>query len=259
MTEHLVGVVIAHETDGLDDLLTSARRFAPRMQIVLYDSGSRRLGDVTGLPIIPAARPLQYAKIGACFLDIMEWFVEHAVGNAWINLETDMFFIRPGFTKWLAARMGTADYVAARFHRVKQRSEWRPARSLGAEGRRTLLDLLGGDTLYGAFSPGQVFGIALCRRILEHPRLDELRQFMLRHEREGGAYSLQETVFPSAAMAWRMRVADYPDGSHFSNRYRPYFGRAGIARALADESVFFTHPVRRDPGDPARQMLVGRL
>jgi hypothetical protein len=258
MSGHIVGVVIAHEIDGLDDLLRSVRRFAPRMEIVLYDSGSKRLGKVTGLPTIPGARPLQYAKIGACFLDIMEWFVERAAGHAWISLETDMLFVRAGFTEWLAARMTTADYVAARFHRVEPRSRWRPARSLRAVGRRTLLEILGGDALYGAFSPGQVFGSVFCRRMVAHPRFDELRQFMLRHEGPGGAYSMQETVFPSAAMALRMQVAGYPDGSDFSNRYRPWFGRGGIERALADDTVFFVHPVRRDPADPARQALVER-
>jgi hypothetical protein len=254
---HIVGVVIAHESDGLDDLLQSARRFAASMEIVLYDSGSERLGEVTGLPTIPAARPLQYAKIGASFLDIMEWFVDRA-GDAWINLETDMLFVRAGFTEWLAARMASADYVAARFHLVEPRSRWRPARSLRADGRRTLLDLLGGDALYGAFSPGQVFGRAFCRRMVAHPRFDELRQFLLRNEGDGGAYSMQEIVFPSAAMAWRMGVAGYPEGSSFSNRYRPHFGRVGVERALADDTVFFVHPVRRDPTDAARRALVER-
>ncbi len=255
---HIVGVVIAHDADGLNDLLISARRFAPDMEIVLYDSGVKRLGRTTGLPSIPTARPMKYAKIGACFLDIMEWFVDRDAGDAWINLESDMLFIRPGFTKWLTARLTTADYIAARLHPIKPGSEWRPARSLRAEGRRGLLDILGGDTLYGAFSPGQVFGSAFCRRMSQHPRLHELRHFVLSHEREGGAYSMQETVLPSAAKAWEMRIAGYPEGSRFSNRYRPYFGRAGVARALNDESVFFVHPVRRDPADAARQALLAQ-
>lgn len=258
MSGGIVGVVIAHEINGLDDLLQSSQRFAPGLELVLYDSGVDCLGQVTGLPTIPTARPLRYAKIGTCFLDIVEWFVEEAAGVAWINLESDMLFIRPGFTDWLATEMITADYLAARLHRVKPRSNWRPARSLRAEGRRTLLDLLGSDALYGAFSPGQVFGARFCRLMVEHARFHELRQFMLRNEQDGGAYSMQETVFPTAAMALGMRVARYPDGSQFSNRYRPYFGRSGVTRALADESVYFVHPVRRDPDDPARQAFVGR-
>jgi hypothetical protein len=229
------------------------------MELVLFDSGSGALKRSTELETIPASRPLRYAKIGACYLDIAEWFVERGRVGGWTNLETDMLFIRPGFTNWMLEHLRSADYVAARFGPVPPGSRWRPARSLRAEGRTRLLDLLGGDQLYGAFSPGQVFSAAFSERIVGDPRFSEIRAFAQLNERDGGAYSLQETIFPTAAMAWGMRVGSYPESGRFANRYRPYFGVSGTIRARADADVFFVHPVRRSPSDPARQALVESL
>ena len=249
------GVVIAHDDEGLTDLLVSLDRCAPEMGVTLYDSGLGNLGTAFGLPTVSASRPLEYAKVGNAFLDIMEWFVENTESDAWMNLETDMVFVRPGFVHWLEAILDEADYVAPRLFAVPPRSRWRPARSLRSGGRRRLLDILDADRLCGGFSPGQVFHRRFADRLVDHARYPELRKFLREQEAAGGAYSTQETVFPTAADSWGVATACYPEQAQRVNRYRPYLGPAGVRHALEVEDVYFVHPVRRNPDDPTRRLL----
>jgi hypothetical protein len=260
MTFRPLLVVLAHDhPPSLADLVANVRRFCPASRLVLYNSGGDpELGHDLGLPTVPGARRLDYARITPFFLDIFEWLATTAdPWDAVVNLETDMLFVRPGFEAFLQRRMSGCDYLAPNLVRRRPLStRWRPMRSLRPEFERWFR-FLGFRYWHGTFSPGQVFSRRYIETLLRHPEYAELKRLVAANE----SFTLQEVIFPTLTDFLGLRLASYPAHLAPINRYRPYQAVSGVKRALTTPDAYFVHPIRRAPDDAARihvRKLVGR-
>jgi hypothetical protein len=248
-----VCVAIAdHSADAyLDDLIAGLRRFFPEADVVWYDSGvtSRSLPGVARLP---CSRVHHYAKVAAMFFDLFEWWADQD-HDYLINLETDLAVVNPG-VEVVANLMRDADYMAARLvTQVAATSRWRPYCSLRGE-LSELRDILGLDTVQGAFSPAQVFSRRYVGRILDSPFYPRLRDFVARNQAPDRSFTLQEVLLPTLAQVCGLRSRPYPAEHETYNRYRPYHALRSV-RAARAANVPFVHPVRRIAEDAARQYV----
>lgn len=242
--------IVDHSADDyLDDLIAGLRRFFPEADVVWYDSGvtSRAL---PGVPRLPCSRVHRYAKIAAVFFDLFEWWADQDYDYL-INLETDVAVVNPG-VEVIAGLMRDADYMAARLvAQVPATSRWRPYHSLRRE-LPELRDILGLDTVQGAFSPAQVFSRRYVGRVLDSHIYPRLRDFLARNQAPDRSFTLQEVLLPTLAQVCGVRSKPYPAEHETFNRYRPYHALRSV-RAARVANVPFVHPVRRAAEDPARQ------
>lgn len=252
-------VALEHRHDEfLDDLLAGARAFCPDADVVLYDSGGddepSPVAAKYDVPTLPVSRPLHYAKVTPFFFDVFEW----AAGRDYdylVNLESDLAFVKPGFEAFLGRVMPGVDHLAPRFaRRTPKTSKWRPYRSLKPE-LPELFGILGLDHTNECFSPAQVFSKRYVETLVGSPVYQRLRRFVDDNQQPDRSFTLQEVLLPTLPDALGLTVRDYPAAAVAMNRYRPYHARAAIQRALETPDVHFVHPVRRDAGHPARQLV----
>lgn len=254
-------VILDHRNDiYLQDLIDGVRAFCPGADVAWYNSGGSVVApDSAGASVLvlPSSRSLRYAKVTPFFLDMFEW----AAGQPhdyFVNAESDMAFVQPGFEPFVADAMRNADYLAPGYARETPRtSRWRPYRSLRRE-LPELLGLLAMNHTNRCFSPGQVFSARFIERVVASPRYGELRDFVTRNQEPNRSFSLQEVLMPTLAEALGLRVRDYPAHLASVNRYRPYHAATSVSRARRTPYAYFVHPVRRDESHGARQ-LVRRL
>jgi hypothetical protein len=243
-------VILAHDRAGLDELVENTRRFCPDAALVLYNSGpDPGLGSDLDVERFPSPCRLEYAHVCGFFLDVTEWLTQTGREYAfWVNLETDMLFIRPGYEAFLERAMEGWDYMCPHLRRIDPRtSRWRPIRSLRPELSRWR-EVLGSDYTHAGFSPAQVFGRGYVQALARPELLRELRALLAQNR----SFSLQEILFPTLAVRLGLKARDYPEALRPINRYRPYQATRGVERALATPDAFFVHPVRRDPADLGR-------
>jgi hypothetical protein len=251
-------MVILEDKDpfALKDLVENVRFFCPGATLALYNSGGiKDLGKDLGLLHFPNPRRLQYAKVTPFFFDVFEWMHREQMDfDCFMNLETDMLFIRKGFEDFLASTMKKADYLAPKFkHATSTRSKWRPIRSLRPELPQWLA-LLGLDHTNEAFSPGQVFSRNYIQKLLLHPAYPEIKRLL----KENRSFTLQEVLFPTLTEVLHVKGRSYPEGMGPVIRYRPYQAVSGVKRALSMPEAFFVHPVRREP-DCASRLFIHSL
>ena len=248
-------VVLAHSDEpSLGDFANNIMRFCPGCSLFLYNSGhDPDFGSSVGLECIPNPRRLEYAHIMPFFLDIFEWFVRDARQFDYlVNAETDMLFIRQGFESFLTRAMHACSYMAPVFSRgIRKSSKWRPYHSLGPELKHWKR-ALGMESLNRAFNPGQVVDRQYAERLLQHKGYSEIRRLVDRNQ----SFTLHEVLNPSLVDFLGLNGRSYPEGLEQINRYRPYHAVSGVRRALSIENAYFVHPVRRNPDDPARQMIL---
>lgn len=254
-------VILDHRNDiYLQDLIDGIRTFCPGADIAWYNSGDKAVAPHSAgaaVPLLPCSRPLRYAKVTPFFLDMFEW----AAGQPheyFVNAESDMAFVQPGYERFVAESMRAADYLAPGYELATPRtSRWRPYRSLRRE-LPELLTLLSMDHTNRCFSPGQVFSARYVERVLTSPNYDDLRAFVERNQGPDRSFSLQEVLLPTLAEALGLRVRGYPAHLASLNRYRPYHAATSVSRARRTPNAYFVHPIRRDEAHGARQ-LVRRL
>ena len=248
-------VVLAHSDEqSLEDFAKNVAEFCQGCSLFLYNSGyNPNFGSGIGLARIPNPRPLTYAHIIPFFLDIFEWFVTDARQFEYlVNAETDMLFIRQGFEFFLNRAMNACSYMAANFRRgIPESSRWRPYHSLRLELKHWKR-VLGMDSLNRAFNPGQVVDRRYVEGLLQHKHYSELRRLVDMNN----SFTLHEVLNPSIVDLLGVKGRSYPEGLEQINRYRPYQAVSGVRRALSIENAYFVHPVRRDPNDPARRMIL---
>jgi hypothetical protein len=251
-------VICDHRNDlYLQDLIDGIAAFCPRADATWYNSGGEPPQPGTAgksVAVLPCSRPLKYAKVTPFFLDMFEW----AAGQPYdyfVNAETDMAFVQPGFEGFIAQAMCEADYLAPGYVRDTPRtSRWRPYRSLRPE-LPELLSILGAGSTHRCFSPGQVFSIRYVEAFLGSAWYSELRGFVSRNQEPGRSFSLQEVLLPTAADVLELAACGYPGHLTAVNRYRPYHAAASILRARETPDAYFVHPVRRDETDGARRVV----
>jgi len=183
------------------------------------------------------------------FFDVFEWL---ARGNLefdyFVNLETDMLFIRAGYERSLAQLMRGQDYMVPNLVQfLSSKSRWRPIRSLMPE-LRNWYRLLGFQYTHGGFSPGQVFSRNYVEKLVNHKSYGDIKKLLDANK----SYSLQEVLFPTLVDFLKVRGRSYPAELKPINRYRPYQAVEGIKRALGLRNAYFVHPVRREANDRAR-------
>ena len=250
-------VICDHRNDAyLQDLVDGIERFCPHSDIAWYNSGGEPPPGSAGtsLTTLPHCRSLEYAKVTPFFLDMFEW----AAGQDYdfiVNAETDMAFIQPGFERFISDAMRDADYLAPDYARnVARTSRWRPYRSLRSE-LPELLAILGTTATHRCFSPGQVFSARYFGKFVTSSWYTNLRAFASRNQEPGRSFTLQEVLLPTAADVLGLRATSYPPQLSSVNRYRPYHAAASVLRARETCDAYFVHPVRRDDGDGARQVV----
>lgn len=263
MTASLVFVILDHRHDEyFDDLVRSLRAFCPGAEIVWYDSGHSPAAGAgrsdAAVPRLPCSRPFAYAKVMPFFFDMFEWAADCGYEQV-VNVETDMAFLRPGFSEFLKRAMRGVDYLAPGFCRATPKtSRWRPYHSLRPK-LPEFLSILGIDYTNRCFSPGQVFSAKYMATLLAHPVAPEIRMFVERNQAPDGSFSLQEVLLPTLADVLGLTVRDYPPRLSAFNRYRPYQGKDSVTRAISVPDVYFIHPVRRDERDAARMAVRDRI
>lgn len=252
-------VILAHDDEpALEDTVANIRHFCPAADLALYNSGGNpHLGEHLSLDMaVPSPQRLSYAKVTPFFFDVFESLAaSECPFDYFINLETDMLFIRRGFERFIASTMAKADYMAPEFRRfTSSRSRWRPIRSLRPE-LPAWYELLGSHYTHRAFSPGQVFSRRYVEALVDHPRYPAIKALVDDNQAPGRSFSLQEVLLPTLVDLLGVRAISYPDDLRPVNRYRPYQAVSGIRRALALPHAFFVHPVRRQHDDPARRFV----
>lgn len=254
MSARVCFAVLEHRADEyLRDVVANLRAFCPTADVVLYWSGRpERCPD--DVPVVPASRPLAYGKLAPFFLDTFEWAADRDYDYV-VNVESDMFLVRPGFPEFLDEAMRGYDYLGCQFHRgISRTSQWKPYRSLWRKPELPhLLSVLGLEHLNQCFNPGQVFGIEYVRRLLASPSYSDIRRFVERNQGGGRSYALEEILLPTLVDHLGLRARAYPATANKANRFRPYLSLAELTQAAADPDVYFVHPVRREEDDPARQ------
>ena len=187
------------------------------------------------------------------FIDVFEWFVNDPRQLDYlVNSETDMLFIRKGFESFLTKAMKGCSYMAPLFDRgIPETSKWRPYHSLRPELKQWKR-ALGMDSLNRAFNPGQVIHRKYAESLLKHESYAEIKQLV----KENRSFTLHEVLNPSLVDFLGLNGRSYPEGLEQINRYRPYQAISGVKRGLSTEDAYFVHPIRRDPDDPARQMIL---
>ncbi|GAA2205003.1 hypothetical protein GCM10009850_006530 [Nonomuraea monospora] len=188
------------------------------------------------------------------YFDIFEWAAGQDYDHV-ITVETDMVFIKPGFTRFIAEQMKDADYLAPGLRRnIPASSQWPAYLSLKPE-LPELLSILGMTHTNRSFSPGQVFGRDYLRAVVTSDIYPALRGFVERNQRAGHSYSLQELLLPTLADRFGLTARSYPDAISLFNRYRPFQTAQDLALALDHPSAFFLHPVARTPDDQVRALV----
>lgn len=254
-TIRVLMAILAHaDARSLRELVDNVRAFCPGADLVLYDSGADpHLGDGLDVERFPVPRRLEYSQVTPFFLDVCEWLsAEGRDYDYWVNLETDMLFVRSGYVHFLRETMSGYDYMAPLFARHNPRtSRWRPIRTLRPELPRWYA-VLGFEHTHRGFSPGQVFARRYVDELVGHERYPEIRRLVA----ENRSNSLQEVLFPTLVDFLGQRGRSYPEEWAPINRYRPFQAVRGVRRALGLSDVHFVHPVRRDPDDPARRLVL---
>jgi hypothetical protein len=246
-------VILAHDRAGLAELVRNVRVFCPDAALVLYNSGpDPSLGEELELEHFPAPRRQEYARVCGFFLDVAEWLAGSGREyEYWVNLETDLLFIRPGYEAFLDRAMEGWDYMCPHLRRFTPRtSRWRPIRSLRPELPRWH-GVMGAEYTHAGFSPAQVFRRSYADVLAQPELLGEIRRLLAQNR----SFSLQEILYPTLADRLGLRARDYPEQLRPINRYRPYQAVRGVERALATDDAYFVHPVRRAPADPARRRV----
>lgn len=90
------------------------------------------------------------------FLDILEWAADTDYDYA-INVETDLTFIRPCFSSFVAGLMADADYMAFGYRRRIPAVCHLAGIPLAARRDAEVLSILGVAHVNLGFSPAQVF------------------------------------------------------------------------------------------------------
>lgn len=251
-------MVILEDRDdaALRDLVRNVRHFCPEATLALYNSGADpSLGQGLDLLHVPDPQRLEYARVTPFFFDVFEWFASQPVAfDYFMNLETDMLFIRKGFEAFLYRAMSESDYMAPLFKQfTSRRSKWRPIRSLRPE----LPDwyaALGLDYTHEGFSPGQIFSRNYINKLLASPMYAQIKKLWTTNK----SFTLQEVLFPTLTDPLQLQGRSYPEGLEKIIRYRPYQAVSGVQRALATADAYFVHPVRREP-DCASRLFIHSL
>lgn len=244
-------VILAHDDKtSLIHLVENIKHYCDKTSIVLYNSGDDpTLGDGLDISLFPNPRRLYYAKVVRFFFDVFEWLHKSNIDfDYFINLETDMLFIKKGFERFIEESMQGVDYLGPDYQRfTSKKSRWRPIRSLRPELKRWY-ELLGFEYTHQAFSPAQVFSRKYIETLLNHPQYDDILRLISLNQ----SFTLQEVLLPTLPDFLKLNACSYPNALKPINRYRPYQGIPGIKRALSTPDAYFVHPVRREPDNEAR-------
>ena len=247
----LLFVILAHSDEfSLTHLVNNTRFYCPNSTIVLYNSGDDpNLGKSLDLEHFPTPRKLEYAKVVRFFFDVFEWLhYSKYEFDYFINLETDMLFIRRGYEAFVHQHSSMYDYIGPDYElHVPNQSRWRPFRSLKPEFQ-AWFEFLGFNYFNRAFSPGQIFSKRYISTLVSHPSYLKLIKLI----EQNRSFTLQEVLLPTLPDYLNLQASSYPKELKWINRYRPYQAVSGIKRALATENAFFVHPVYRSIDNPAR-------
>lgn len=247
-------IILAHgHKSSLTHLVQNIRHFCPKVEMVLYNSGNdTSLGEGLNISQFPNPRILHYAKVVRFFFDVFEWLYKtDADYDYFINLETDMLFIRRGYEEFITKQMQGIDYLGPDYRKYTSRkSRWRPIRSLRPELHRWY-DFLGFEYTHQAFSPAQVFSKNYISTLIEHPSYKSLLKLIEQNQ----SFTLQEVLLPTLPDYLQLNACSYPKELLPINRYRPYQAVSGVKRALSIPHAFFVHPVHREPENEARKYI----
>lgn len=251
----IVFVILAHDDKpSLQQFVDNIRFYCPHADLVLYNSGDDlSLGTDLSVTLFPNPRRLYYAKVVRFFFDVFDWLYKSNIQyDYFINLETDMLFIRKGFEKFIEEQMQGIDYLGPDYQQfTSNKSRWRPIRSLRPELPQWY-NLLGFKYTHRAFSPAQVFSKNYIDTLLSHPSYTEILRLI---EEVNQSYTLQEVLLPTLPDFLNLKARSYPHSLKSINRYRPYQGVPGIKRAFSISDAYFVHPVRREMDNDARVLI----
>jgi hypothetical protein len=250
----LLFALLAHnQRPCLDDLLLNLRDFAPGADVVLFNGGKdTHLADGLDIDICPFSRPLRYEGLAGYHLDVMRWlYEERRPFDFLVTLDSDMLLVKPGLEAYLEATMAESSYMATEFSEIPPSTTWRPGRRFHYKWSSIWQPLFGTENPFGCFNPGQAFGRQYVERLMQFPKLDELRA---RIERSHLPF-LEEMVFPTLAVVldcapMRSRI---PDQSAI--RFLGYQSPAEILGYRDNPDVFLIHPVAMNVDSPERELV----
>jgi hypothetical protein len=246
--------VLAHnQRPCLEDLLSNLRHFAPTSEVVLYNGGrDNSLFDGLDFDVCPLSHPLRYEGLAEFHLDIIRWLQEERRRfDFLITLDSDMLLIKPGIEAYLEQTMRASNYMAVEFNEIPPDTNWKPGRRFHLKWKSIWQPIFGTHYPFGCFNPGQVFGRTFVERIMQFPRLAELRT---RVERSHFPF-LEEMIFPTLAVALDCAPRRMPLPDQSAIRFLGYHPPQEIDAYRRDPDVFMIHPVTMHVDSPEREML----
>ena len=246
--------VLAHNQRAcLEDLLENIRQFAPRADVILYNGGrDDSLASGLEVDVVPYSHPLRYEGLAEFHLDVIRWVhEERRQFDFLITLDSDMLLTKPGIEDYLDQAMAHANYMAVEFNEIPPNTDWKPGRRFHLKWRTIWQPMFGTRYPFGCFNPGQVFGRTYIERLMQFPRLDELRA---RVERSHFPF-LEEMIFPTLAVVLDCAPRRMPLPDQSAIRFLGYHAPEEIARYRRDPDVFMIHPVTMNVASPEREML----
>lgn len=236
------------------DLVSGIRRACPGSDLVWYDSGDgahREIAD--DIPRLACSRPLKWGKMTPFFLDLLSWAATTEY-DYFVYAESDMLFCRNDLEGFLSHTMLGFDYMAPYFRRGTPSDYiWNPFIGLANE-LPELLNLLGMAYTNRCFTPGQVFSARFAERVTSSAIYGDLRGFVERNQSEHASRSLQEVLIPTLVDRYDLSAREFPPDLQRFNRWRPYWTLEEMVGGLSGNGAPFLHPVRREEGDPVRQL-----
>jgi hypothetical protein len=147
--------------------------------------------------------------------------------------------------------MADSNYMAVEFNEIPPDTTWKPGRRFHLKWPTIWQPIFGTRNPFGCFNPGQVFGRQYVERLMQFPKLEELRR---RVERSHLSF-LEEMIFPTLAVVLDCKPRRMPIPDQSAIRFLGYHAPEEIDRYRHDPDMYLIHPVSMMVDAPDREMI----
>jgi hypothetical protein len=258
---NIFACLVHEDLDSVVDLVENLRFFEPDALVMVYDGSSRGIlreaprSQEVGAVLHPTPRPMTWGRLHEFVFDCLEYALDSHTFDAITFVDSDQLLAHRGYsTAVQAAFAKTPNAGMLVTPNRSQGSEWAsrilPQEAALWEPFRDRLPGAGATPLpRWILWPGTVIGRSVAPALLGL-RDDALLAGIV----ERSALMSEESVFPTLAVLLGYETVACPWSGKWM-RWRPHLRDSEVAKALADPTCFWLHPVRRSRDDPARALL----
>ncbi|MEI7028203.1 hypothetical protein WBG83_21275 [Paenibacillus sp. y28] len=239
---------MAHDNESmLAEQIKNLRHYVPNAKITLYNGGTNPgFGQKHGIPICPYSRPLQYGKLGRYVWDMMTWLQEtKADYKYFINLDSDVLFIKPGFEAFIDEMMEGFDCMGAHMqvqHSPQDNPQFYPGMTLWKEWPKWQ-PFFQTDYFARYFNPVQIYRHSMVERIVaetDRSRLEHLLQVT-------DTFAMEEMLYATLAMKYGGSCREYPwdytESLQYVRTVQPITAQE-MKAAKSQPHYYWIHPVK---------------